>query len=91
MTRVNAALLAGSVTVLLFSAAFAVVHWLTGAAGFWRVVESPLLLVGVIAFNCLALLPLVIWSRRRAKREEEEDERLMPLRPAERLKGRRGL
>jgi membrane protein implicated in regulation of membrane protease activity len=89
MTRVNAALLAGAVTVLLFAAAFALVHWLTGAAGFWRVVESPLFFVGVIAFNCVALVPLVLWSRRREKREDM-DEPLRPLRPSERLKGRRG-
>jgi membrane protein implicated in regulation of membrane protease activity len=89
MTRVNAALLAGAVTVLLFAAAFALVNWLTGMVGFWSVVESPLLLVGVIAFNCLLLVPLLIWRRRRAK--QEEDEPLMPLRPSERLRGRREL
>jgi membrane protein implicated in regulation of membrane protease activity len=90
MTRVNAALLAGAVTVLIFGAAFALIGWLTGAAGFWRIVESPLFLVGILAFNGVALVPLVVWSRRRANREEE-DEQPTPLLPSERLKGRREL
>jgi membrane protein implicated in regulation of membrane protease activity len=72
MTRVNAALLAGVVTVLLFAAAFALVHWLTGTAGFWGVVVSPLFLFGVIAFNGVALVLLAIWSGRRTKQEEDE-------------------
>ena len=72
MMRVNAALLAGAVTVLLFAAAFALVHWLTGTAGFWNVVVSPLFLIGVLAFNGVAFALFAIWSHRRAKREEDE-------------------
>jgi hypothetical protein len=73
MTRVNAALLAGAVTVLVFAAAFALVDWLTGNAGFWRIIQSPLFLFGVVAFNFVAFVPFVIWSRRRAKREEKDE------------------
>ena len=73
MTRVNAALLAGVVTVLIFAAAFALINWLTGTAGFWHDIESPLFLLAIIAFNCVALVALVIWSRRRAKRAEKDE------------------
>jgi membrane protein implicated in regulation of membrane protease activity len=89
MMRVNAALLAGAVTVLLFAAAFALVHWLTGSAGFWGVVVSPLFLFGVIAFNGVALVLLAIWSRRRTK--QDEDEPPTPLIRRSSLTGRREL
>ena len=77
MTRVNAALLAGAVSVLIFAVVIALVDWLVGTAGFSRAVESPLFIIGIIAFNSVAV-PLVIWRRRRAEREEE-DERPTPL------------
>jgi membrane protein implicated in regulation of membrane protease activity len=80
MTRLNAALLAGVVTVLLFAAVFTLVDWLTGRAGFSHVIESPLFVVGVIAFNIVALVLLAIWSRRRAKREERDEPPTPPIR-----------
>ena len=89
MTRVNAALLAGAVSVLIFAVVIALVDWLVGTGGFSRAVESPLFIIGVIAFNSVAI-PLVIWRRRREEREDM-DEPLRPLRPSERPIGRRGL
>ena len=90
MTRVNAALLAGAVTVLLFAAVIVLVNWLTGTAGFEHAISSPLFAVGVIVFNGVVILLLVIWGQRRAKREEE-DAPSTPLHRWQRPTDRHGL
>jgi membrane protein DedA with SNARE-associated domain len=89
MTRVNAALLAGAVTVLLFAGVFGAVGWLLGTTAYWRVVDSRYFVGGIIAFNTIVLLLVaVVLSRRRAKRDEE-DERPTPLLRSKRPIGRR--
>jgi hypothetical protein len=72
MTRLNAALLAGAVTVLLFAAVIVLVDWLNGTAGFEHAISSPLFAAGVIVFNGVIILALVIWGQRRAKREGKD-------------------
>jgi NADH:ubiquinone oxidoreductase subunit 6 (subunit J) len=90
MTRVNAALLAGAVTVLLFAAVMVLVNWLTGTVGFGRAISSPLFAVGVIVFNCVVIVPLVVWRQHRAKREERDALLTPPMRRPPST-GRRGL
>jgi membrane protein implicated in regulation of membrane protease activity len=89
MTRVNAALLAGAMTVLLLAS---VTFGAVGLGGsLLRVVQTPLFLLGAVgSFVFFFLLPVALWWQRRARRAEP-DERPTPLPSSERLKDRRGL
>jgi NADH:ubiquinone oxidoreductase subunit K len=80
MTRVNAALLAGAVSVLLFAAAIALVDWLMELPGLWTILDSN----ATVVFACVVALAIssltvaiVMALRRRTKRNE--DEPLTPL------------
>jgi hypothetical protein len=73
MTRVNAALLAGAVTVLIFAAVLALVNWLMGLPGFWAILDANAAVIGVIVLAVSSLAAVVaVALHGRAKREEDE-------------------
>jgi membrane protein implicated in regulation of membrane protease activity len=91
MTRVNAALLAGAVTVLIFAAVLALVNWLMGLPGFWAILDSSAAVIGVIVLAISSLTAVVAVALHRRANREQEDEPLTKLLPSERLRGRREL
>jgi membrane protein implicated in regulation of membrane protease activity len=91
MTRLNAALLAGAVTVLLFGAVLALVNWLMGLPGFWAILDSNAAIIGVIVLAISSLVIAITIALHRRGNREQKDEQPTPLRPSERLTGRREL
>ncbi len=81
MTRVNAALLAGVVTILLV-AAFAALFGLLDGTILERF-QAPLFVLGVIVF--VIIVPIAQWRMRRTKRHDELA-KIKPLPASERLK-----
>ena len=79
MTRVNAALLAGVTTVLLFLATIGAVDWFMRAGGLFKLARLGHFLPILIASNSwmFVWLPIVLTQRR--KEAMEQDAPLTPL------------
>lgn len=86
MTRVNAALLAGVVTALLFVAADGVASWVVRSSAFWNLAGARHYLPVLTAINCLMWASFTIVLVRRRKKAKDQDVPLTPQPASERLK-----
>ena len=71
MTRVNAALLAGVVSTLLFMGAVALADWVLGLAGHLPPIPPRFIVIGAVVFNSMVIPMVLIFTSRRAKKEDD--------------------
>ncbi|HEX4860114.1 MAG TPA: hypothetical protein VFV07_02680 [Rhizomicrobium sp.] len=80
MTRLGAALFAGTISVLLFAGAIGLVDALLGSAAFWHVVGSRSFIGWSVAWNCF-VMPFGVWFLIFRSGRTAKDEPLQPLTP----------